>query len=306
MVYPITAVKLHKVFKSGLKGTRVTALKELSLAVEAGEVFGLLGPNGAGKTTAIKIFMGLIYPTSGRAEILGRAPWDVRVKGRIGFLPEGPYFYDYLTGVEFLDFYGRLFGLGHGERRRRIEEILTLVGLADFNHMKLREYSKGMLQRIGLAQALINDPEVIVLDEPMSGLDPVGRKELSDIIMGLKDRGKTVFFSSHILSDAERICDRVAVLNKGILVYIGRVRDFVGTQPRFYEVTLEGPSPELTHKIRQLAQALKEAEGQVVVRLEKADEVEWLLKETSGQGGRVCSVVPVYPTLEELFMRLVG
>ena len=275
----MVAERLVKLFSTGIRGTKVTALKGLSLSVEEGEVFGLLGPNGAGKTTAIKIFMGLLYPTSGRAEVLGRPPWDVSTKGRIGFLPEGPYFYDYLTGEEFLDFYGRLFDIEGPRRRGRIEELTRLVGLTEFKGMKLRSYSKGMLQRIGLAQALINDPELIVLDEPMAGLDPVGRKELTDIILKLKSRGKTIFFSSHILSDVERICDRVAIIDRGTLVYLGKVKELIGSQPRYYDVTLE---------------------NRVTLRLEKYEDVQRIMMR-----GEARAVVPILPTLEELFINLI-
>ncbi|MGH7480453.1 MAG: ABC transporter ATP-binding protein, partial [Candidatus Methylomirabilales bacterium] len=197
---------LTKEYRIGFWRTRVRVLHDLNLEVHQGEIFGYLGPNGAGKTTTLKLLMGLIYPTAGRASILGRDVQDVAVKAQVGFLPENPYFYDYLTGREFLHFYGQLFGLAYRDRRQRIDELLHAVGLSKAAELQLRKYSKGMLQRIGLAQALINDPQVIVLDEPTSGLDPVGRKEVRDLILDLKGKGKTVFFSTHIVPDAEMIC----------------------------------------------------------------------------------------------------
>ena len=201
------------------------ALDALSLSVRQGEVFGFLGPNGAGKTTTLKLLMQLIYPTSGRAEILGRPVGDVGVRRRIGYLPENPYFYDYLTAEELLEYFGGLFGYSGADRRRRVSTLLDEVGIGPERRLQLRKFSKGMLQRVGIAQALINDPEVVFFDEPMSGLDPLGRREIRQLILKLRDRGCTVFFSSHVLSDAEALCSRVAVLAGGRLVAAG---DLVG------------------------------------------------------------------------------
>ncbi|MBI3809478.1 MAG: ABC transporter ATP-binding protein [Nitrospirae bacterium] len=203
---------LSKTFHVGFWGRPLVAVDRLDLEVCEGEVFGFLGPNGAGKTTAMKILMGLMRPTSGRAWILERDLGDVGVKREVGFLPEAPYFYDYLTAQEFLRFYGQLFGLERRVLAKRIEELLQVVGLSEAGHLQLRKFSKGMLQRIGIAQALINDPRLIILDEPMSGLDPIGRREIRDLILRLKQSGKTIFFSSHILHDAELLCDRVGIL----------------------------------------------------------------------------------------------
>ena len=203
---------------------RTVALNELDLQVHEGEIFGLLGPNGAGKSTTIKILMQILFPSSGSARIMERPLGDMGVKTQIGFLPENPAFYDYLKGHEFLDYYGVLYGMSKAQRRKRIPELFELVKLPDHApNLPLKGYSKGMLQRIGLAQALLNDPRLVVLDEPQSGLDPLGRKEIRDIILTLKERGKTVFFSSHILSDAELICDRVAILNRGKLTAQGEL-----------------------------------------------------------------------------------
>src|SRR6516162_4391190 len=201
------------------------ALKSLSLAVELGETFGFLGPNGAGKTTTLKLLMGLIFPTSGSVQVLAKDCLDPDVKRRVGFLPEQPYFYDYLSAPELLEYYAQLSGMSAEERKRRIGELLHRVGLGDVGNKQLRKFSKGMLQRVGIAQAIVHDPEVIFLDEPMSGLDPLGRHEIRELIQDLKDRGKTIFFSTHILSDAEALCDRVAVIHKGKLRGVGVVND---------------------------------------------------------------------------------
>src|SRR5215510_9777140 len=201
------------------------ALDRLTIDVEAGEVFGFLGPNGAGKTTTLKLLMQLVYPTSGHAELLGRPVGDLDVKRRIGYLPENPYFYDYLTAEELLVYFAGLFGYHAAERKQRAARLLDEVGIGAERRMPLRKFSKGMLQRVGIAQALLNDPELVVLDEPMSGLDPIGRREVRTLILRLRDRGCTVFFSSHILSDAEALCSQVAIVAKGRLATSGRLTE---------------------------------------------------------------------------------
>jgi ABC-2 type transport system ATP-binding protein len=226
--------------KIRLRDRQVDALKNLTLAVEQGEIFGLLGPNGAGKTTTIKILMGIHFATRGQARLFGRPLGDLEVKRRIGFLPENPYFYDYLKGWEFLEFYGRLYDMPHRLLRARIEELLDLVGLSHAANLPLKGYSKGMNQRIGLAQALLNDPRLVILDEPQSGLDPLGRKEVRDIILRLRKEGRTVLFSSHILSDAEMICDRVGILFKGKLINCGSMSELLSTRVLQYELAVEG------------------------------------------------------------------
>ena len=203
------------------------ALQPLHLTVEDGEIFGFLGPNGAGKTTTLKMLMGLVFPTAGTARLLGHDWTDPEVKAQIGFLPEQPYFYDYLTAHELLDYYGQLSGVPAKNRKRRIEEVLARVGLTDIKGVQLRKFSKGMLQRAGIAQAILHDPKLVFFDEPMSGLDPLGRREVRDLMEQLKHEGKTVFFSTHILSDAEALCDRVAIINQGELKVEGRVADLV-------------------------------------------------------------------------------
>lgn len=225
---PAIAVEgLSKTFRPPFRLKKVRAVRSVSFTVNPGEVFGFLGPNGAGKTTTIKVLTGLIRPTAGRATVLGGPPTSIEVKARVGFLPEQPYFYDYLKPTELLDIFGRLFGMDRGARRRRIHELLDLVGLAHAKDRTLRKFSKGMLQRVGLAQALLNDPELLILDEPMSGLDPIGRKEVADLVASLKASGKTIFFSSHILADIERLCDRVVILDRGELKAQGRLDDLL-------------------------------------------------------------------------------
>lgn len=225
---PVVTHGLTKVYKDFWGRQKVHALVGLDLAIERGEIFGLLGPNGSGKSTTIKLLLGLIFPTAGRAEILGLAPGTPAANQRLGYLPEESYLHRFLTGEETVDFYGRLFGLPRRERRRRTEELLELVGLdRRARARQLREYSKGMSRRIGLAQALINDPELLLLDEPTSGLDPIGTREMKDLILHLKSRGKTILLSSHLLADVQDVCDRIGILARGELKESGRVRDLL-------------------------------------------------------------------------------
>ena len=240
-MFAIRTESLTKDFSIGFWRPRpYRALDSLNLEVATGETFGFLGPNGAGKTTTLKLLMQLIYPTSGHAEILERPVGDVDVKRRIGYLPESPYFYDYLTAEELLDYFARLFGYDSAERRRRVSALLDQVGIAAERRLPLRKFSKGMIQRVGIAQALINDPEVVFLDEPMSGLDPLGRRDVRNLILSLRDRGCTVFFSSHVLSDAEALCNRVAVLAGGRLVANGRISDLQAFDIRGWELIVSG------------------------------------------------------------------
>ena len=218
----------------------VHAVQDLSLQIEAGTIFGFLGPNGAGKTTTLKILMGLVFPTDGTARILDRDWTEPEVKAQIGFLPEQPYFYDYLTAHELLDYYGQLSGVPAKDRKRRIDEVLARVGLTDVRGVQLRKFSKGMLQRAGIAQAILHDPKLVFFDEPMSGLDPLGRREVRDLMEQLKLEGKTVFFSTHILSDAEALCDRVAIIHKGELRGVGAVADLTSGVQGKVEVIWQG------------------------------------------------------------------
>src|SRR6187402_1103427 len=216
------------------------ALEDLTLQVGAGEVFGFLGPNGAGKTTTLKLLMQLVYPSSGRAELLGKPVGDLSVKRRIGYLPEHPYFYDHLTAEELLRYFAGLFGYSGAERSQRVERLLDDVGIGPERRLQLRKFSKGMLQRVGIAQALINDPELVIFDEPMSGLDPLGRRDVRALILRLRDRGCTVFFSSHVLSDAEAVCSQVAILARGRLVTAGRLSDMQPFQASGWEMVVAG------------------------------------------------------------------
>jgi len=219
--------QLTKAYLLGLGQTKIVALEGLDLEVKEGEVFGFLGPNGAGKTTTIKVLVGLMRPTSGTAQLFGEEGSNAKVRSKIGFLAESPYFYEYLTALEFLAFYGQLFDLSKNDIKQRSSALLKQVGLESSENVQLRKFSKGMLQRIGIAQALINDPELVILDEPMSGLDPIGRKEMRELMRALKSQGKTIFFSSHIIHDVEVICDRVGILVHGKLLAIGRIDEIV-------------------------------------------------------------------------------
>lgn len=274
-------------------------LHGLSLTVNEGEVFGCLGPNGAGKSTTLKLLMGLTFPTSGTARIMGRDVNDPSVKAQIGFLPEQPYFYDYLTPTELLDYYAQLSGVSADARKRRVPEMLERVGLTDAAKTQLRKFSKGMLQRVGIAQAIVHDPKIVFFDEPMSGLDPIGRHEVRDLIASLHDEGKTVFFSTHILSDAEALCDRVAVLHEGELRGVCVVADLVAQQRGKVEITWEAAA--------EIA-PLRDAEGyrragqttRAVFQEQQAYEVIDALR---AAGARLISVEPLQGSLEEYFLK---
>ena len=296
--------QLSKIFRVGFWGKRVTAVESLNLEVRPGEVFGFLGPNGAGKTTTLKILMGLIYPTSGQAWLFGREVGDPVAKARLGFLPESPYFYDYLTSREFLGFYGHLFGLWGAVLDKRIDELLELVGMTHAKDLQLRKFSKGMLQRVGIAQALINDPELVVLDEPMSGLDPIGRKEVRDLILRLKESGKTVLFSSHILHDAEVLCDRVAMILKGRLVACGRVTDLLDQGANHQvELVVDGLSPEGLDHLRPLADKVVTQGDRMLVVLKSQQHVGGALEIIRAAKASLVSLNPQKGSLEDLFIR---
>ncbi|MBA2734953.1 MAG: ABC transporter ATP-binding protein [Acidobacteria bacterium] len=290
---------------------KVRALDGLTLSVEGGEIFGFLGANGAGKTTTLKLLMRLIYPTAGRARILGRDINDVQMHARIGYLPENPYFYDYLTARELLSYFAELFGYSRTERKRVAAEVLSRVHLDEKSWDKqLRKYSKGMLQRVGLAQALVNDPEIVFLDEPMSGLDPIGRREVRDLIASLRARGTTVFMCSHILSDIEVLCDRVAILNRGRLSETGTLEELRqrAGEDRRIEIMVAGTTAE---KLSSVSPALDSAQitpNASGARIEVADErdVDAALAALRIAGGRLVSVQPVRQSLEELFVREVA
>jgi ABC-2 type transport system ATP-binding protein len=271
--------------------------------VGSGEIYGFLGPNGSGKTTTLKILIGLLGATDGRAEVLNEAAGSVSVRRRLGFLPEAPYFYDYLTAREFLVFYGRLAGLRQADLGKRIPELLEIVGLTHAQSRQLRTFSKGMLQRVGLAQAIIHDPELVILDEPMSGLDPVGRKQVRDVILSLRDRGKTVFFSSHIIPDVEMICDRVGIVMKGKLVADGRVDELVGRgHTTSVEVVCEGINAEELPMEKTATRVLQRGR-QCMLVLPGHDQLEDVLSFVRARGGKLISVTPQKESLEALFLK---
>jgi ABC-2 type transport system ATP-binding protein len=283
------------------------ALDRLTLGVEAGEIFGFLGPNGAGKTTTLKLLMQLVFPTSGRASILGRPAGDVSVRRRVGYLPENPYFYDHLSAEELLRYFGALFGLPAAEGARRAAALLDQVGLGAERRMPLRRYSKGMLQRVGLAQALLNEPEVVFLDEPMSGLDPIGRHMVRALILSLRDRGTTVFFSSHILADAEAMCSRVAILAGGRLLSTGRLGEIVAFDVKGWEVVVDRVADATVPEIGRLAsKVLRIADGRYSLECPPSARPDELLARLAALGAGVVSVNPMRETLEDVFMRQVS
>jgi ABC-2 type transport system ATP-binding protein len=299
-MYAIEIQSLSKEYAVGFwKKQRRPALKPLTLNVEAGETFGFLGPNGAGKTTTLKLLMGIIFPTSGSATILGKDLLDPEVKRKIGFLPEQPYFYDYLSAPELLDYYGQLSGVPVALRKQRIADLLGRVGLSDVGNKQLRKFSKGMLQRVGIAQAIIHDPEVVFLDEPMSGLDPVGRHEVRELIQSLKDQGKTIFFSTHILSDAEALCDRVAVIHKGELRGVGVVNDFRSSVAEKTEIIWLG-----TAALSAVSPLVVEPHitGDAVRGTVLSADLDRVLEKLREQRARLISVTPIHRTLEEYFL----
>ena len=282
------------------------ALDRLSLAVPRGEVFGFLGPNGAGKTTTLKLLMQLVFPTSGRGEILGRPVGDLAVKHRIGYLPEHPYFYDNLTAEELLRYFGRLFGFSASDAQARATRLLDEVGIAAERRMQLRKFSKGMLQRVGIAQALVNDPDLVIFDEPMSGLDPLGRREVRAMILRLRDRGATVFFSSHVLSDAEALCDQVAILARGRLVATGRLTDMLAFRARGWEAVVAGASEPLVATLTARARRIvRIGDGRYQLDLPLDPPPEQLLGEVTAAGAHLVALNPIRETLEDFFVEQV-
>ena len=293
---------LRKAFSTGFIPRRKDILKGITLAVGEGEIYGYLGPNGAGKTTTIKCVLGLIFPDAGTVEIFGKPHLAPKARERLGFLPENPYFYDYLTAREFLAFYADLFLLGKAVKEERIASLLRLVGLEPAAGLQLRKFSRGMLQRVGLAQALINDPALVVLDEPLGGLDPLGRKEIRDIIVRFKREGKTVFLSSHILQDIEMICDRVAIIIGGRIVSQGSLHDLISERVLFTEVTVSGLQPG---DLAGLGESLSVRGGRVLLKVLEEDKVDKVLDLVREKKGRVESLVPRTETLEDIFVDMV-
>ena len=308
MAPAIETDQLTKDFSVGFWRKRpYRALDRLSLQVDAGEVYGFLGPNGAGKTTTLKLLMQLIYPTSGSAHILGRPVGDLAVRRRIGYLPENPYFYDYLTAEELLAYFASLFGMPSAERATRVAALLDDVGLGGERRLQLRKFSKGMVQRVGIAQALLNRPEVVFLDEPMSGLDPLGRRDIRALILRLREQGTTVFFSSHILSDAEALCSRVGILSGGRLASSGRLTDLVAYEIRGYELVVTNLSSTALDRLRpRITRMTALDEGRSVLELPKDAPTAAIVADLAAAGANLVSLNPLHATLEELFVRQVG
>lgn len=310
---------LEKTYTVGFwRKIKKVGLKPFHLEVPAGEVFGFLGPNGAGKTTTLKLLMGLTFPTAGVARIFGRDWRDPAIRARIGFLPEQPYFYDYLTPTELLDYYGTLSGVSAADRRIRIPKLLERVGLAEHARVQLRKFSKGMLQRVGIAQAVLHEPEIVFLDEPMSGLDPVGRREIREFIQALNQEGKTVFFSTHILADAQALCHRVSVLNRGELRGVGVVAELLGKARKRFDViwdianpsaTANGTDPmqvaAVTPKLEAIGVRCHAAGDTIRATVEEA-KLQDVLNIVRAPHARLISVNPVGGSLEEFFLERVA
>ena len=302
----IEITNLSKDYETGFwKKKKVRALDDLTLSVHGQQIFGFLGENGAGKTTTIKILMTLLFPSSGTAQILGQDISDKSVHSRIGYCPENPYFYDYLTARELMNYFGELFQLEPKVRKRRTEELLTKVGLDEKDWNKqLRKFSKGMLQRVGLAQSLINEPEIVFLDEPMSGLDPIGRREIRELIANLPANGTTVFMSTHILSDAEALCDEVAILRRGRLAAAGKLHDLVSEsneRESFEIVIANADADKLTRSLNGNVE-VKQRAADVLMIVDGEENVEEALRAAHDAGGKLISINPIRRSLEDLFV----
>lgn len=296
----VEIIGLEKIYSVGFWRKRPKrALAPLHLNVEEGEIFGFLGPNGAGKTTTLKLLMGLVFPTAGTARILGHEWTDPAVKAQIGFLPEQPYFYDYLTAHELLDYYGQLSGVSAADRKQRIPEVLARVGLSDIKGLQLRKFSKGMLQRAGIAQAILHNPKLVFFDEPMSGLDPIGRREVRDLMEQLKHEGKTIFFSTHILSDAESLCDRVAIIHKGVLRGVGAVEDLTSTVQGKIEIVWQGTQiPASIRALTSDCHATGDRVRAVIHEKQQDAAIDALRRERL----RLVAITPLRTSLETYFM----
>ncbi|MDB4991073.1 MAG: transporter, ATP-binding protein [Myxococcaceae bacterium] len=300
---PVLSVgELHKTFRVGFFRKRIEAVRGVSFEVHKGETFGLLGPNGAGKTTTIKSILRLIHQDRGSIRLFG-SELSIASMGRIGYLPENPYVYQYLRAPEFLDLCGRLMGMDARSRRTRSAEMLELVGLAHATDRPIGRFSKGMMQRVGLAQALLHDPELLILDEPMSGLDPIGRKQVRDIILGQRKRVKTLIFTSHVLSDVEMLCDHIAIVNKGQVVARGTLDELLRPEVRRVRIQLEDVTPELKERLATRGLALREHDKTLHITVEGDSSVNPLLSELLAAGARVIEVEPERETLEDLFVR---
>ncbi|MDQ3815329.1 MAG: ABC transporter ATP-binding protein [Armatimonadota bacterium] len=297
--------KLTKIYRPAFSREGKVALEDLTIDVRRGEIFGLVGPNGSGKTTTLKLLLGLIKPTSGTVSVFGQGPDNVAVKKRIGFLPDGPYFYDYLNAYEVLDFYGNLFGYSKEERLRRAEEMLNLVGLNPADRRRvIRTYSKGMTQRVGLAQALLNDPELLFLDEPTTGLDPIGARAMKDAIVQVRATGKTVLLCSHLLADVQAICDRVAIISEGHLVKFGTVEELVGPSQRF-EIFAAGLDAGTLQRAAAKSYPYERNNGTVRFEAHSSEQLDEILTFIRDANGRTVDVKGYSETLEDVFVRSV-
>jgi len=294
---------LYKTFRLGFLRKKVEAVRGVSFSVRRGETFGLLGPNGAGKTTTLKAVLRLIFPSAGRIQLFGSELRSTKDLVRVGYLPENPYVYQYLKPLEFLDLCGRLVGLPAGERKKRAQELVERVGLAHATDRPIGRFSKGMMQRIGLAQALLHDPELLILDEPMSGLDPIGRKQVRDVIVEQRNAGKTLIFTSHILSDVEMLCDHVAIIRQGKVVDAGSLDSLLKKDARRIELELRNVPDAVREKLAARALSLRDSEGITHVVLEGATLLNPLLSELLADGVEVLAVEPQRETLEDLFVR---
>jgi len=302
----IQTVDLCKTFYSGFLRRKNTGLDHLNLQVHEGEILGYLGPNGSGKTTTFKLLLGLITPAKGRILFFGQDIRGGEYRHRIGYLPENPYFYPYLTAEESLAFHGRLHGMEAGLLRQRTDELLKLVGLEHARGRQLRKFSRGMLQRIGIAQALVNDPQLLILDEPMSGLDPFGRKEMRDIILSCRDQGKTVIFSSHILSDVEMMCNRAAIILHGKLRDVVSVKEMLGRDIRYWEITCTDVAEQILLAYEQQGVEVVRTGKQILCKIPREQQAVALLKAIDDTGGRLLSFIPHRESLEDIFVQYTG
>jgi ABC-2 type transport system ATP-binding protein len=299
----ITMKNIRKSYRSGLRRTSKAAVADLSLEVEKGDIFGLLGPNGAGKTTTIKVLLGIVFPEGGEGSLLGKPLGDRSAHRRLGFLPEQPYFYGFLNAEKGLELYGKFFGLDGETIRRRTADLLELVGLQADSHLTLDKYSKGMLQRFGIAQALLNDPELVIMDEPSSGLDPVGQKEVQDVLLQLKSEGRTIFLSSHQLSEVESICDSVSIVNLGKAVKEGKLADLLSFEG-LTRITLKGEDPSVLNALQPIARNVEQHDGNTILDIE-SEQIYRALETARGLGMELISAVPYRRSLEEFFLETI-
>lgn len=298
----IVTENLTKDYRTGFRLKKIRAIENLNLEVETREIFGFLGPNGAGKTTTIKILVGLSRPTSGTAIVLGRPSSDVTTKKKIGFLPESPYFYEHLNPYEYLQLCAQVSGVEKNRHNSQIEKLLNLVRLERFAKVPLKGFSRGMFQRLGIAQALIHNPELVILDEPMGGLDPIGRREFRDIILKLKTQGKTVFFSTHILADVEMICDRVGIVLNGKLINTGRLDEILGSEIESFEILVKGLDHKMVRTLARLFFRVIPQEEKVLIEVKTEEEVEKVFAIIRETGAKLLSLQPKRKTLEDHFI----